>query len=164
MSSANRPLPADTRAYQNRLEALFTKVDKLPEDDFQLLAHWAAYLCVLTSGFLEIGLRSVLLEYASAAASPNVARYVDRQLGRVQNPNMEVVLQITRSFSEEWAKSLEVATTGEIAASVNSVIANRHRIAHGGNVDLTLARMKTYFRDTVRMLELLNAESNPAGR
>ena len=155
---ATTPLPSDTRSYQNRLDALFKKVDQLPEDDLQFLAHWASYLCVLTSGFIEVGMRSILLAYATSSASPSVVRYVDRQLARVQNPNMEIVLQVVRSFSEDSATSLEAFTSGEIAASVNSVIANRHSIAHGKSVDLTLARMKVYYRDSVRMLEALHQE------
>jgi hypothetical protein len=154
-------LPIAVISYRNRLEALFKKVEQFPTDDLQLLAHWAAYVCVLTSGFIEVGLRSILLAHASSGASPSVVRYVDRQLGRVRNPNMEVVIQNVRSFSEDWAATIEDATAGEIAASVNSVIANRHRIAHGESVDLTLARMRTYFDDSVHMLEIIHGIFNP---
>src|SRR5262245_19954640 len=116
------PLPGELRSYRDRLDALFNKVSELPEDDLQMRAHWASYLCVLTSGLIEVGLRSIALSFATDAASPAVVGFVDRQLGRVQNPNMEIVLRVVRSFSEDWAASLEAKTDGEIAASVNSVI------------------------------------------
>jgi hypothetical protein len=154
------PLPIDVRGYLDRLTVIFGKATALPADDLQLLAHWAAYLCVLTSGLLEIALRSLLLVYTEHASSPATSRFVESRLARIQNPNMEVILQTLRSFDPDWAATVEALTDGEIADAVNSVIANRHLIAHGRSVGLTLGRMQSYLDHVKDLLEVLNATCN----
>ena len=36
-----------------RLNYLFKQTNAATRDDFELRAHWAKYLCVLSAGFLE---------------------------------------------------------------------------------------------------------------
>ena len=74
--------------YQNRLDWLFAQVG-LMSDNAELQSHWARYLCILLSGFLEVAVRSLYSGYAKAKAAPYVVNYVERSLERLQNPNME---------------------------------------------------------------------------
>lgn len=136
--------------------ALFLKAGALA-DDLQMQAHWAAYVCTLTSGLLEVGVRDILGAYASGSSAPTVSNYVERQLSRVQNPNMAKILEVVGSFDIGWAEALTEATNGRLKESVDSVIAVRHQVAHGGNTGLTLGRARQYFDDSVKVLELLNS-------
>lgn len=91
---------------------------------------------MLVSGFLETSLQILYYQYAKDKAAPFVANYVDAQLGRFQNPNMDRILALTRSFSPDWATGLRAATEGEIKDSIDSIVANRHKIAHGESVGI----------------------------
>ena len=62
--------------YQQRLDNLFSKIEQLPLDDFELRSDWARYLCILVSGFLETGIREIYTEYAKNKASPYIVNYV----------------------------------------------------------------------------------------
>ena len=140
--------------YQQRLEYLFNKVGNFSCDD-ELLAHWARYLCILTSGFLEVSIREIYGEYARTKAAPNVANFVSDQLRRFQNPNMDKILRLTRSFSSEWGKNLENGTQGELKASVDSIVANRHNIAHGVPVGITYGAIKRYYENAKKVIDMI---------
>lgn len=98
---------------RKRLDFLFEKGRELLNDP-ELQSHWSRYLCVLVSGFLETSLQTLYYEYAKDKAAPFVANYVDVQIGRFQNPNMDRILALTQSFSPDWASALRNATDGEL--------------------------------------------------
>ncbi len=142
--------------HQRRLDNLFEQIDKIPQDP-ELLSHWARYLCVLSSGFLEIAVRIIYGRYASAKSEPRVAKFVDRQLKlHFQNLDMERLVQLANSFSPDWAAELEKKCAGELEASVNSIISNRNRIAHGEDVPgLTYGRIRDYYSNLTKVIQLL---------
>ena len=45
--------------YKDRLDAVFALASKEGRDE-EGLSHWACYLCVLASGFIEVSLKSRL--------------------------------------------------------------------------------------------------------
>ena len=146
--------PADVHRFEQRLKSLFDKASTL-SDDLELQAHFARYLCVLVSGYLEIAIAEVYSEYAERKGHPNLATYVNRQMNRFQNPNMTKILGLVRDFNPAWAEALQVLTQGEIKDSVDSVVANRHKIAHGESVGVSLAYARQYYRGAVQLIDLL---------
>ena len=142
---------------RQRLDNLFARIGALG-GDIELQSHWARYLCVLVSGYLETSVRRIYSEYARTRAAENVADYVYAQLSSFQNPKMEKILELTGSFSREWADDLKVATEGEQKDAVDSIVANRHRIAHGESVGITYATMRRYYENAVRVVELIEQQ------
>jgi hypothetical protein len=143
--------------YQKRLENLFKQIALLT-DNLELQSHWARYLCVLVSGFLEISIRSVYTAYAKDSSSPNVGNFVESHLERLQNPNMEKIAGLVGSFSSQWESDLRIATEGELKDAVDSIVANRNKIAHGEDVGITYARVQDYYKRIVRVLELVERQ------
>jgi hypothetical protein len=139
---------------KQKLDHLFEQTKYLPENA-AIQSHWARYLCVLISGFIENSVSAIYSEYAGRVASPHVANYVDNQLRRFQNPNMERILQLTRSFNRQWAENLEISTKGELKDAVDSVISTRNSIAHGRYVEITYHRVQDYYKNTVKVIELI---------
>jgi hypothetical protein len=140
--------------YQKRLDGLFKQVS-LMRDNAELQSHWARYLCILVSGFLEVSVRSLYSGYAKSKAAPYVVNFVERNLERLQNPNMEKILSIAVSFSPEWEAELRAATEGALKDAVDSVVANRNSISHGQDVGITYVRVSDYYKRVVRVLELV---------
>lgn len=144
----------DVVRYQKRLDTLFKHV-ALMADNPELQSHWARYLCILVSGFIEVAVRALYSGYAKNKAAPFVVNYVERSLERLQNPNMEKILSIAVSFSPEWEAELRSATDGELKDAVDSVVANRNSISHGQDVGLTYVRVSDYYKRVVRVLDLV---------
>lgn len=139
--------------YQQRLDALFEKVKDI--SDLELQSHWARYLCILVSGYLETSVRAIYGEYTSKRADENVANYVSSRLGSFQSPKMGNILELTRAFSRQWAEELENATEGELKESVDSIVANRHNIAHGRDVGISYVTIREYYQNAVKVVELI---------
>lgn len=145
--------------YRQRLDALFQRTGQL--EDLELQAHWARYLCVLTSGFLEVSMRALFTQYARAVSAPSVAKYVQRRLEDFQSPKMSNICGLVRDFNQIWADELEVGTAGELKDAVNSIVANRHLIAHGRDVGVSHTQMKEYYARAVRVVDLVRAWCDP---
>ena len=141
---------------QQRLDDLFTKAKLLPDPEMQ--AHWCRYLCILVSGFLENGVRETFSEVAMKRADPVIVNFVQNRLRQFQNPKMGNILEILAAFSQPWKLQFENTTNGQLSESVNSIVGNRHKIAHGDSVSLTLSSLRQYYRDAIRVVELLRQQ------
>jgi len=140
--------------YKQRLDNLFKQISAF-SGNTELQSQWARYLCVLVSGFLETAIRAIYGELARKRSSPYVANYVKWELGSFQNPKMGKILELTRAFNPLWADELDTATEGELKDAVDSVVANRNQIAHGKDVGITYTRIKNYYEDTIRVVDLI---------
>lgn len=145
--------------YKNQLDELFNKISALSED-LELQSHWSRYLCIRISGFLEVSVRAIYGEYAKEKAAPYVANYVESQLKNFQNPNWEKILNLARSFNPGWADNLESATEGELKDAIISIVTVRHSIAHGGSGGITYRRIKDYYENAVKVVELIENQCN----
>jgi hypothetical protein len=60
--------------------------------------------------------------------------------------NTERIIQLFGGFDPEWHKDLELQIVDEYKAAVDSVVALRHRVVHGGaNASITMARVQNYY-------------------
>lgn len=145
--------------HQRKLNNLFSKIEDLSED-LELQAHWARYLCVLTSGFLETSIQAIFSNFTQKTASPKVANFVENKLKEFQNPKMEKILLLIKLFSSEWESLLRNRTEGELKDAVDSIVNNRNKIAHGDDVGITYARMYNYYKNAVTVIELIENQCN----
>ena len=116
------------------------------------------------SGFLETSIRTTFATFAHKRAHSNVASFVTAQLAFLQNPKMGKILELVGKFSAEWAKQLEADTQGEIKAAVNSIVANRNKIAHGEDVSLGLAGLRDYYTSAKKLVKLIEQQCDASGR
>jgi hypothetical protein len=147
----------------HQLRALSKKAGEASLSDLELLAHWAKYLCVLVAGFLETALEENYSDYVETAASPPVAAFAVSMLGRIQNPKANHFLEIAGYFKESWKIELEahLDQNGRRDA-IDSVMANRHLIAHGEHSGITLARVNAYLEKCVEVVDFIEAQCGVA--
>lgn len=157
-------MTAVTSQTRERVEAVYALAAKQDADE-ETLAHWACYLCVLTSGLLEASLKSILTEYVTARSHPDVTNFVESKLEGITNLNEERVYKLLNSFRPAWAELFRERRTDTQKDALDSVIANRNQIAHGRSVGLTLSRMKAYHREIVKVIavDVKHFETVPLG-
>ena len=68
---------------------------------------------------------------------------------------MGKILELFGTFSETWEDELKNESSGRISDAVNSIVANRHMIAHGGASQLTMSSLKAYYDDAVQAVEIM---------
>jgi hypothetical protein len=102
--------------------------------------------------------RRIFSQYAVSHGDSNVARYVGDQLKWFQNPKMENIYLLARRFSPGWEAELRSATAGELKDAIDSVVNNRHKIAHGESVGLSFVVLGEYYKRVIRVVELLETK------
>lgn len=138
---------------KQRLDDLFKAGRSI--SDIEMQSHWCRYLCVLVSGFLENSVELCLSEYSRRFTNVTVSNFVSAKLRGFQNPRMGAILDLLGSFDPNWRVQFEAATQGQLSDSVNSIVGNRHKIAHGESVTLSMSSLAAYYKDAVIVVELL---------
>src|SRR5437867_2280296 len=132
----------------NRLrQRLDSTLARAPSSDADIESQpdFAKYFCVLISGFLENALVALLLDFAQKRSTPEVAFFVERQLDNWTNPNCDKITQLLGCFCSDWRVAAEKHLIDEQNATLNSLVALRHKIVHGESVGTTLAQVKLYY-------------------
>ena len=142
-----------------RLLALFDKTAAATRGDLEVQAHWAKYLCVLSAGFLENALQEIYGHYCSNCSNEHVARFTGKVLARVQNPKAAKFLQIAASLREQWRKELQdfIEDDGRKDA-IDSIMSNRHQIAHGKDTSISLVRVREYLEKSIEVVEFIERQ------
>lgn len=145
---------------KDRLDALFLSAKKLTHDPY-LTAHWARYLCVLVSGFVENSLRELLRKYATAKSHKDVACFVGKRLNRFSNAKMGAILSLMDEFGSDHKKHIESIALDVEKDAINSVVANRHQIAHGRDVQIGMATLQNYYKEILKVIEKIEERFEP---
>lgn len=145
---------------QQRLDGLYTKVNhiKTPQDQ----TEWSKYLCVLTAGFIEESLRVLLFEYAKNNSHPRIQRFIEKETSFITNCKTERILEVLNKFDPNWSLIFETEIKRnspidkEVKDSIDSIVSNRHLIAHGKSVGMTFTTVNKYYgycKTAVRILD-----------
>lgn len=150
----------ETHRYRSRLKALFDSIKDLP-DDGHLKAHYARYLCILMSGYLEVSVKEVLGGYAKKCTNEKVCKFVSTHVNKLQNPKMEKILELCGAFSINWQEQLTILVEGEIRDAVDSVVNTRNQIAHGQDTGITLTSVQKYFQQLEKLVAHMKDVCDP---
>lgn len=123
--------------------------------DIEVQADYAKYLCVLVSGFFENAIVALALDFVEKRSAPEVTSYVARNLDHWTNPNTEKITTLVGAFSSDWRDDLIAYLVDERKESINSLVALRHKIAHGESVGTTLSQVKAHYRTILEVVDHL---------
>lgn len=141
-----------------RLNDLISRTESSCGDNLELRSDWAKYICVLSSGLMENGIKAIYIEYAQNSVSGPVARFVSSKISQIRNPKTEKFLEIAAAFKEAWKVDLESYTIeNERGTALDSIMTNRHLIVHGksNNSNITMSAIKDYLKKSVEILEFI---------
>lgn len=124
--------------------------------DLEMQGHWGRYLCILTAGFVENAVHHIYGMYIQKTSSMQTSRFATRAIDNIQNPKAGRLVEIACSFDANWGKVLETYLEDNFRKeAINTIMSNRHLIAHGKNSDITVARVDQYLARIVEVAELL---------
>lgn len=146
-------------AHRQRIDHLFQKISSIlnPADQ----SEWSKYLCVLVSGYIEESLRVLLEEYAYNNSSSNIQNFVAKEIKNITNCSVGKIENILSKFDSTWKDNFtdQIASkskrSDEIKNSINSVVTNRHQIAHGKNISLNYSSVSNYYKNVKVAVEIL---------
>jgi RiboL-PSP-HEPN len=137
----------------------------IPIDNTDLLGHWGRYSCIVCAGYLEVALRQVIRDYVSGKATKEIQSYVLRDIESIQNPKAERFVSVMRSFNDDWALEMEKFFLNNQASkeAIDSLMANRHLIAHGRPCAISFGRVKDYFSSADKAIQRMSEILPPGG-
>ena len=135
-------------AERAKLERVITIGKPIGNSSLELLGHWGRYACVVCSGYIEFSLRDAIGRHVRNKATPEVLRYISRKLEGLQNPNAQKFVETLYLFSENWGRQMEVFFKDNPAckAAIDSIMRNRHLIAHGRVCTISLNQVEGYYK------------------
>lgn len=134
--------------HKARLDSLFVHVSKVTDINTQ--GEWAKYLCVLSSGYLENSLRILFTNYVSLHSNLKVQRFIEPDIGSLTNCKNGKIVKYLEQFNTAWSTDYldeidaRSIIPNQIKDSIDSLVQNRHDIAHGKNVGIGYIRVKQY--------------------
>jgi hypothetical protein len=127
---------------QTKISNILNKYKSIDDDD--LKKDIARYVCVLVSGHIEESLRILINDYAKGKSSPIIQKYVDSNVKKITNCKFNKIVEILNSFHGPWAEEFSINVKNQepipdqYKDSIDSVVAIRHRIAHGKNTGISI--------------------------
>ena len=138
----------DTRfldRHRKKISYLLKNVPTDPSGSLEVQSHWARYTCVVISGYIENSVQEILRAYTEERCPSQVLNYTSSQLKYFQSGYVENIIKLVSSFDKGWESDLTSFLTEERSAAVNSVVGNRHRIAHGLDVAVTVHQLSEWY-------------------
>jgi RiboL-PSP-HEPN len=86
---------------------------------------------------------------------------VSKQLDRVLNPKAQKFLDVASAFEGDWAKDLQSffdEDEGRRKNAIDSIMNNRHLIAHGRNAGISVARVREYLKAIEEVLDYIEQQ------
>jgi hypothetical protein len=148
------------RGESEKIIRLIEKAEDTFEVEDEMRSHMAKYICILCSGFLENAIHYIYSDYIrNETTSAPIISYSTISINKVQNPNSDKFKEIAKNFNPDWEVELrEYLQDEERSAAINYIIRDRHKIAHGKDSDITLARIKEYHLKTVDVIKFIESQ------
>jgi hypothetical protein len=135
-----KPLPIVS--LERRLDHAITKFDE--QSDIYLQSHIARYLIIVTAGYFEQVVQSVLQDFAKPRGSPEIVNYVEATLAWEGSINRAKLSRILDRFDPGWFPKIEAVANDAQKNAVDSVKDLRDQLAHGAENGTGYGVAKTY--------------------
>lgn len=143
-----------------KIKDLIKSTQNSTGDNFELQGHWGKYLCVLSSGFLENAISEVYIGFVDNSSSPQVASFAGSTLKKIQNPKAKKFVEIASMFKKEWGQGIEdfYDSDPSIKDAIDSIMTNRHLIAHGKATSVSVVRVNDYLQKSIQLIEFIEQQ------
>ena len=133
-------------------------------DNLELQGHWGKYICILCAGFLENAISEVYIEFADKCSSPPIASFSRKNLGRINNPKAQKFIDTAYAFKKSWGQELEIFFNENPSKknAIDSIMANRHLIAHGKSTSISVIRIKDFLKESIDVIHFIEEQCYPA--
>lgn len=147
-------IPGDAQRLEERIRKARDRAasPELTDEDRAWLGEMAA---IWASGYLEAAFRDTLRQYVATRADARVRRAMSRRLDRFRNPRLGVILDLVGEFDTAWEQELRSLADGAVGESVNSIVALRHRVAHGRSDRVSIGAVGSYFEEARKLPQRL---------
>jgi len=119
--------------------ARLIELAKHAPDDPEEQSHWAKYLSVLISGYLEQSIKEILLEFTASHGAAKLGQYIKATWPESRNMKASNIADILECFEPLWSVQFNswLASNDQFKSEINSLISSRNNVAHGKEANTT---------------------------
>ncbi len=148
------------RSDKDRIDKLLKALRNLdPLSDDILYPALSEYICVRITGYLEVGVDSLLIAFVERSTKDLKLRNIAIQhIKGYHSANYQKIRQLLATFDKELDIAFQAEITKErrtIPADINNLFEARNLIAHGGRTDLGREKLNAYFSAAQKVLEII---------
>ena len=146
-----------TESYIRELENLQKQISLI--DDVEVKSSLVKLLCVRTSGLLEVFLKTRISEYSKGKVPKEINHFLTQKFKDITNLKSTKFNDVLASFSSEWSSAYMtfLNENEQIKSSLDSIIAQRHSIAHGQSCGIAERSMLQYYGDILSLVRFLDS-------
>lgn len=143
------------RAYQfkQKIDNIFSLTKIIVDDETK--SALSKYLCILVSGYIELNLKEIILEYATTKSSPTIQNYIEFSIQNMTNLKTSKIIENLKRFNLDWGTQLEDKINSEQKDAIDAIVANRNNIAHGKDVGISYSRIGDYYNRTQEVIKII---------
>ena len=145
-----------TEQYIRDLDDLKKKIGKV--DDEEIKSKLIQLFCVRTSGLLEVFIKTRISEYSQGKVPKEINHFLTAKFKDITNLKTSKLQDVLGAFSSEWAEKFRtyILENERVKTSLDSIIAQRHIIAHGQSSSIGAASMNQYYEDVTKVVRYLD--------
>lgn len=143
------------------IHELHVKIKTLAPTD-SLNHHFTKYAAIICSGALERSFKSIIADYVTKNATPQICEFIDRKIRRAStNPRLDAISAVLKEFDDNWNsqyKNLVARFSSRKTDALRSLVENRNAVAHGLPIAVSFFDIAHYYynaRDVIGALELV---------
>lgn len=143
---------------EKKLDELAEQISKLENADV-VKSHLAKYFCVLVSGYLENVIKDSINEFHSGTCKKETGKFISSRVRNITNLDDDKLVNLLEAFSDSWGADYKAQRTDRMATALNSVYAQRNKIAHGDsyNSNITYTFIAEYYAEVKGVVSILRA-------
>lgn len=126
------------------------------EEDPNLGAYLAEYICVLIAGVVEDCIEHLVAQRANKANDPDLTSFVESSIDlQFRNPKSGDIAKVLARFNTKFQTKYDEIVSNEARSALGSIVANRISLAHRGTPQsvVTVNDVSMYFELIVEILE-----------
>lgn len=145
-----------TQQYIRDLDNLKKKIDEV--DDDEVKSSLLKLFCIRTAGLLEVFLKTRISEYSKGKVPKEINRFMTAKFKDITNLKSTKFIDVLNSFSVEWSDNFKdyLEEHEQEKDSLDSIISQRHNIAHGQSSNIGQVAMGQYFEDVKHIVTYLD--------
>lgn len=129
----------------------------------KLIPYLTQYALIKACGTVEFVYRSIVADYFDQFGICQIDKYLDKNVRQgSMSPKYEKMNELLKAFDDTWSDSFRNAVNilpdkNRIISSADSLVRNRHLLAHGRVPTATFNEIMNYYNDVIILIQILDS-------
>lgn len=146
---------------QTELDQVKTIIDSIGYTS-NIVPFLTKYSVVRACGTIEIAFKSTIADFCNKRAKQQLKNFINVKIrDNSCNPSYSNICRILKDFDQNWIDNFKKKFSADpdkskIETSLQSLVDARNEFAHGGDPSAAITDVLSYFKDSRKIIEILD--------